>query len=439
MAYSYDDFERAANAAGLMGNFSQYDLDLAREHPEFGMSILSLKQDYNNATTDEQRLLANEAANALRTSYGNYTGGSDGSKYISTGLYDTKIDDTLGRIGSFGSFSYDDAPTYTNRYEPTQKQLLDSILDRGAFSWSKEDDPQWSSYKKQYLREGERATADALAKASAASGGRPSSFAVNAATQAGDYYAAKLSDIIPTLYQQAYDRYLDEYSMKLSDLNAVNTQEQMDYAKYLDSLSQYNADRQQAYNEYLNDFNMLQSYLGDLQGQSETERASAQQKLANALTLFEMTGYVPEQYAGTLGLPAGTPNAEQAYNDWYMLQKAAGTSGGTSGGKSGGTGEAAGSASDAITKFKAGDHSDAVIRELLAEGYTQSQIEAAGYTGSYFKADHGIQNALLEEINRDAEGGMSPENLYNKIVRWVNSGKITEEQGDWIAESFGYV
>lgn len=210
MAYSYDDFERAANAAGLMGNFSQYDLDLAREHPEFGMSILSLKQDYNNATTDEQRLLANEAANALRASYGNYTGGSDGSKYISTGLYDTKIDDTLDRIGSFGSFSYDDAPTYTNRYEPTQKQLLDSILDRGEFSWSKENDPQWSSYKKQYLREGERATADALAKASAASGGRASSFAVNAATQAGDYYAAKLSDIIPTLYQQAYDRYLDE-------------------------------------------------------------------------------------------------------------------------------------------------------------------------------------------------------------------------------------
>ena len=42
MAYTYEDFERAANEAGLMGQFSQYDLDLARAHPEAGLSILSL-------------------------------------------------------------------------------------------------------------------------------------------------------------------------------------------------------------------------------------------------------------------------------------------------------------------------------------------------------------------------------------------------------------
>ena len=81
MAYTYDDFEKAAIAAGLLGNFSQYDLDLARAYPEAGLSLLSLKQDWNNATTDEARLLANEAANQIRSSYGAYTGGTDGSKY----------------------------------------------------------------------------------------------------------------------------------------------------------------------------------------------------------------------------------------------------------------------------------------------------------------------------------------------------------------------
>ena len=208
MAYTYDDFQKAASGSNV--NFSQYDLDLAKKYPEFGMSVLDLKKQYAGATTAEQRALINAKANQLRSSYGNYTAGADGSQYVSDGKYAQGIDDTLDKIGSFGSFSYKDAPTYENRYQQKQQELLDAALNREPFSWSKETDPQWSSYKKSYLREGDRATANALAKASAASGGRPSSYAVNAATQAGDYYATKLNDMIPTLYQQAYERYLED-------------------------------------------------------------------------------------------------------------------------------------------------------------------------------------------------------------------------------------
>ena len=56
MAYTYDDFVKAANQSGLMGQFSQDDLNLAQKYPEFGLSVLSLKKDYNNAATAEQRL-----------------------------------------------------------------------------------------------------------------------------------------------------------------------------------------------------------------------------------------------------------------------------------------------------------------------------------------------------------------------------------------------
>ena len=212
MAYTYDDFQKAASGSNV--NFSQYDLDLAKKYPEFGMSVLDLKKQYAGATTAEQRALINAKANQLRSSYGNYTAGADGSQYVSDGKYAQGIDDTLDKIGSFGSFSYKDAPTYENRYQQKQQELLDAALNRDPFSWSKETDPQYGSYKKTYLREGERATANALAQASAASGGRPSSYAVNAATQAGDYYATKLSDAIPTLYQQAYERYLKDYQFR---------------------------------------------------------------------------------------------------------------------------------------------------------------------------------------------------------------------------------
>lgn len=272
MPYSYNDFLNAATSSGLLGEFSQADLETAQRYPEFGLSILSLKRDYHDAATDEQKLLANEAANQLRSSYGNYRGGADGGSYYSQGKIPGQIDAILDQINNFGSFTFDqEAPVYDNQYAEQQQALLDAILNRPDFSWSKETDPQWSSYKKSYLREGDRATANALAQASAASGGRASTAAITAATQAGDYYATQLNDIIPTLYQQAYDRYLNEYSMMLQDLGAVNTQEQLDYAKYLDQLTQYNTDRNFAYDTYLGDFNILQGQLASLQSQDDVD------------------------------------------------------------------------------------------------------------------------------------------------------------------------
>ena len=45
---SYDDFVSAAQSAGLLGQFSKYDLETAKLNPEFGMSMLSYKKDYTS-------------------------------------------------------------------------------------------------------------------------------------------------------------------------------------------------------------------------------------------------------------------------------------------------------------------------------------------------------------------------------------------------------
>lgn len=39
----------------------------------------------------------------------------------------------------------------------------------------------------------------------------------------------------------------------------------------------------------------------------------------------------------------------------------------------------------AMDAFQNGDHSDGVIEALVQAGYTQAQLEAAGYTGDYFR------------------------------------------------------
>ena len=78
------------------------------------------------------------------------------------------------------------------------------------FTYNPYTDPAYQAYRQQYLSAGQRATQNTLAQASAATGGRPSSYAISAAAQAGNNYAAQLSDKIPELYNQAYNRYTNQ-------------------------------------------------------------------------------------------------------------------------------------------------------------------------------------------------------------------------------------
>lgn len=445
MAYTYDDFQKAASGSNV--NFSQYDLDLAKKYPEFGMSVLDLKKQYAGATTAEQRALINAKANQLRSSYGNYTAGADGSQYVSDGKYAPKIDETLDKIGSFKPFTYGSAPTYENRYQQKQQELLDAALKRDPFSWSKETDPQYGSYKKTYLREGERATANALAQASAASGGRPSSFAVNAATQAGDYYATKLSDVIPTLYQQAYERYLKDYQMKLSDLNAVNQQEQLDYAKYLDQLGQFNTDRNFEYNNYLGEYGRLQDYLGNLQGQDNTEynrylgaldaireKQQQDQELSRSqVDAMLQAGASPS--AGLIGKSGYESEYVKALENYYKQQaaqaaaKTSGRSGRTtrrSGGNDGGN-ESSMKLSTAKDMAKQGTFSAEVRQAFYDAGYNDEYLKNAygynpnhawmydgGYNGAYFNAAMSSLRTMLEQGKTDnAIGGI--QSFWDKL------------------------
>lgn len=410
---TYDGFINAASNAGLLGEFSPADLDTAKKYPEFGYSILGLKQDIHAATTPEAKLLANEAANQLRSSYGGYTGGKYGADYISDGKIPNQIDSVLDKINGFGSFTFDqERPSYENQYAEQQQALLDAIINRPDFSWSKEDDPQWSSYKKSYLREGDRATANALGQAAAASGGRPSTAALTAATQAGDYYATQLNDIIPTLYQQAYDRYLNEYNMSLQDLNAVNTQEQLDYAKYLDQLGQFNTDRNFAFNQYLSDFDILQNQLASLQGQDSVDYNRWMDKVG----LYEQkqaeeTDLARAQVDAILAA-GGSPSADlvgasgygseyvQALEAAYRRQATQQAAGGGGRSSSSGGGKSKMTLTTAKQAANAGVFSDDVLAVLRENGYTDEMLEAIyGY----------------EPNGGGSGGGSSFNQLYNRL------------------------
>lgn len=281
--YTYDQFRQNAQNSGLLGEFSQADLQMAQRNPDFGMSILKYKQDYHNATTDEARALANQNAENLRSSWGSYTGGGDGGsftmdlmspghfQYGSAPTYENPYAGDIAELWQkqqdYGDFTYD---PYESRYDETIQDLIAGILERPDFSYDPATDPLYQNYRKQYTREGQRATEDALGAAAAASGGIPSSYASTAAGQAGNYYAAQLTDKIPELYELAYNKYLNDYNMQLSDLGVVQGQDQTDYDRYLN-------DRSLDYNVWLNGYNQLNN---DLQTALGLQDAGFNQYLA---------------------------------------------------------------------------------------------------------------------------------------------------------------
>ena len=101
-------------------------------------------------------------------------------------------------------------PGYSSRYSSQIDALLDSVLNREGFSYDVESDPLYQQYRKQYIREGDRAMRDTMGNAAALTGGYGSSYGTTAGSQAYDYYLSQLNDRVPELEQLAYQKYQDE-------------------------------------------------------------------------------------------------------------------------------------------------------------------------------------------------------------------------------------
>ena len=466
MAMTYEDVLKNIQAAGLENQFSQYDLNTAREHPEFGASMLSIKQDWNAATDQAGRTAANQAAEALRRQYGSYLGGIDGSKYYALGPspgsyqspYQQQIQDALDRLGSYESFDYGPAPTYNNRYQAEIDSLLDRVQNYEDFTWSKDTDPAYSAYAKQYRREGQRATEDALAAAAAATGGQISTAAITAASQAGDYYAGQLAEAIPQLYEAAYSRYLSEYSKLVDQLNQTQQQEQMDYNKYLTELGQYNTDRNLGYQQWLDEYSMLGSYLGALQGQDSTEYDRLmdqvdynrdQQSLYQAqVDAILQAGGLPS--TSLVGQSGYSDEYIQAIRNYYAAQQAAAASGG---GRSGGGGSSGGGSEPT--------ESVGIYQQLYDMGIRTEDDAYAALLGMDYSNTEELElsSRFKNWMPRTSESGLSPAaqailNSYrhvnpgtasdvravfaDRIETALREGTITESDAEYLLPFFGY-
>lgn len=274
--FTYDDVKK--RLAQGKHTLSDADSKLAERNPDAAMSILNYKDDYMNATTDEARALANMNAENVRRKYGGYTGGVDGSNYylsdpspssfsagkaptFSSG-YTDEVRSGYDALKNYQPFEYSKtAPTFDDKYATERDDLINQLANPEKFSYDHNTDESYKAYAKQYAREGQRATSDALAAASAQSGGIASSYALTAAGQQGNYYASQLADKIPELYQNAYNRYLNEYNMKREALNSIQSETNAAHDRYLGDYNVYNTDRNFEYTKYQNELARKQDLL----------------------------------------------------------------------------------------------------------------------------------------------------------------------------------
>lgn len=189
---------------------------------------------YNNAMRYEQDLLDAVKNGKL---------GFDVGNNLSTGYY--------GSPDSGGGLNINpyEFGTYESPYANQIASLMNQLLNRSAFSYDYETDPIYLQYAQSYNTEGKRASQDAMAQAAALTGGLPSSYAITAANQAGNYYANALNDKIPELYLQNYNMYLDELGLDYDNLNALINLDSTDYSRWLDAEQQ----KYQAYRDAISD------------------------------------------------------------------------------------------------------------------------------------------------------------------------------------------
>lgn len=113
------------------------------------------------------------------------------------------------------------AELYADRYLSDINSSLDSLRNREEFSYDPDDDSVYLAYKNKYLTEGDRASKNAMANYSALTGGYTNSAAVTAGAMANQYYAQQLTNTIPELAKQAYERYYDKYNTDLETIDKM--------------------------------------------------------------------------------------------------------------------------------------------------------------------------------------------------------------------------
>ena len=296
-----------------------------------------------------------------------------------TQAYDTINQLQSSRPGAYvNGADYGLAQDYLNQYQ-----------NRDPFSYDFNSDALYNQYKDQYIQQGQMAMMDTMGQAAAMTGGYGNSYAQSVGQQTYNQYLSQLNEIIPELYDRAYNRYNQEGQDMLNMYDLYMGREQDNYNKYLDSVDLWNSELSEAkdnystlYNEYTNAYDQNYMEKQDTkeweykeQQDAKSDKEANYNKLAN---LIQSAGYEPT--AAELNAAGMTSAEAKALKDSYTKSITSTGSNGSTGGVTSGRETKADQAEiSAITKeferCQSADDLLYVVNDLIYRGYGETWVK----------------------------------------------------------------
>ena len=143
---------------------------------------------------------------------------------------------------------------FKSKYQDQISNLLDGIYNQKKFSYTGKDlqnDDIYKMYAQRYSDSARRAMQDTMANAQAQSGGYGSSYAAQVAQQSYDNTMSGLNDKALDFRDRAYQMYRDDQANEYNKLQAFQGQDNTDYGRYRDTVTDWQNDR----NYFLNALN----------------------------------------------------------------------------------------------------------------------------------------------------------------------------------------
>ena len=173
---------------------------------------------------------------------------------------------------------------YESQWDGELTELYNRIANRKPFSYDIGTDPVYQQYREQYQRQGRLAMQDTMGQAAALTGGYGSTYGEQVGQQAYNAYLQNLNDVVPDLYNAAYNRYRDEGTDLYNQYGLLSDRENQAYSRYRDAVNDYYADlsdARSAYDSaYSRDYNQWSDQLSYWAQKAANENSAYLQQLA---------------------------------------------------------------------------------------------------------------------------------------------------------------
>ena len=261
-------------------------------------------------------------------------------------------------------------PDFTSSYDGQIRRLYDEIVNRPAFRYDPAGDPLYQSYRSQMVTEGERAMRDTMGQAASLTGGYGSSYAHGAGQQEYERYLQRLGQVMPQLYQAAWERYSAEgdelrgrfdMTVKLAEDETSRAKDRYDEAVRLED-----RDYQRRWAREQMQYQQAQASYSQMLAQEKLNYERGEKNYQNMMKLITQSGYVPSD--AELAAAGMSREQAQALRNSYLMK-------------------------NPMAMFMSGGLGDIGLPGVLPGSYPSGNSAAGGYTGSGYTGGGGYTNS----------------------------------------------